>query len=339
MELKEIGEFGFIERFSSGFKSLLPDNVIGIGDDCAVLPLDETSDLLVTTDMLIEDIHFLRDKITPWQLGYKSVAVNLSDIAAMGGTPLGTFLSIAVPPGIDVEYLDQFMDGYRAVSNKYVSPLYGGDTTKSAKYLSVNVCAIGKCPRGKAKLRSNAQSGDLICVTGYLGDSAGGLKAIQENTEYSADIEYLLQRHHLPEPRITEGLVLSSFDGVNAMMDISDGIASDLPHILKASGKSARVQLDRLPLSDPLKRISVSRNWNTEELASAGGEDYELLFTVSPDELEKVELSFKEKSGKPLYQIGIIGEGKPEIYWYRNEHKVDFLKKGFNHFTGESNEL
>ena len=162
MELKEIGEFGFIERFAPDFKTLLPKNVLGIGDDCAILPIDETSDLLVTTDMLIEDIHFLRGKITPWQLGGKSVAVNLSDLAAMGGTPLGTFLSIAIPPGIDVEYLDEFMIGYHAISDKYATPLYGGDTTRSVKHLAINVCAIGKCPKGTARLRRNAQSGDLI---------------------------------------------------------------------------------------------------------------------------------------------------------------------------------
>ncbi len=332
MELKEIGEFGFIERFAPDFKALLSEKVLGIGDDCAILPMDETSDLLVTTDMLIEDIHFLRDKITPWQLGYKSVAVNLSDIAAMGGTPLGTFFSIAIPPGIDVEYLDEFMKGYHDISDKYATPLYGGDTTKSVKHLAINVCAIGKCPKGKAKLRRNAQSGDLICVSGNLGNSAGGLQTILNKVETSSDVEYLLQRHNLPEPRIKEGQTLLSFPGVHAMMDISDGIASDLVHILKASKKAARIDLEKLPLSESLKRICALQNWSAEELATGGGEDYELIFTVAPEQLNDIQKEFKHQLGKTVYPIGEIKEGEPAIEWYKNRQKVIFSKAGFNHF-------
>ncbi len=332
MQLKEIGEFGFIERFAPDFKALLSEKVLGIGDDCAVLPMDETSDLLVTTDMLIEDIHFLKDKISAWQLGYKSVAVNLSDIAAMGGTPLGTFLSIAVPPGIDVEYMDEFMKGYHDISEKYATPLYGGDTTKSVKHLAINVCAIGKCPKGKAKLRRNAQSGDLICVTGNLGDSAGGLQAMLNKMETSADIEYLLQRHYLPEPQIKEGQALLGFSGVHAMMDISDGIASDLVHILKASNKTARIDLEKLPLSEPLKRVCAAQNWSPDELAVGGGEDYELLFTVASEQLDELQNIFSKQTGKAVHVIGEIKIGEPEIQWHKNGQKVVLSKAGFNHF-------
>ncbi len=332
MELKEIGEFGFIERFAHGFNSLLSKNVLGIGDDCAILPMDKTSDLLITTDMLIEDIHFLRDKITAWQLGYKSVAVNLSDLAAMGGAPLGTFLSVAVPPGIDVEYLDDFMRGYHAVSDKYATPLYGGDTTRSANHLAINVCAVGKCPKGKARLRRDAQSGDLICVTGCLGDSAGGLQAILNKVETSVDVRYLIQRHNLPEPRISEGQALLGFSGVNAMMDISDGIASDLVHILKASEKTACVDLEKLPLSEPLKRVSDLQNWDAKEMAASGGEDYELLFTLVPGKLSELQQLFSSRFGKAVYPIGEVEEGEPVIQWYKNGQKVVFSKGGFNHF-------
>ncbi|SHE72484.1 thiamine-phosphate kinase [Mariniphaga anaerophila] len=332
MELKEIGEFGFIERFAPEFKTLLSKNVMGIGDDCAILPMNENSDLLVTTDMLIEEIHFLRDKITPWQLGYKSVAVNLSDIAAMGGTPLGTFLSIAIPPGISVEYLDEFMNGYHAISDNYETPLYGGDTTRSVKHLAINVCAIGKCPKGEARLRRNAKTGDLICVTGNLGDSAGGLQSMLSQLKTSEDIEYLLQRHHLPEPQMKAGQTLLGFSGVHAMLDISDGIASDLVHILKASKKSAHINLEKLPLSDPLKRVCELQNWSPEELASGGGEDYELLFTLAPEQLNDLQKAFSSRVGKPFYVIGEIENGEPVIQWYKNGQKVAFSKAGFNHF-------
>lgn len=332
MELKEIGEFGFIERFSPEFKSLLTKNVFGIGDDCAILPMNDTEDLLVTTDMLIEDIHFLREKITPWQLGYKSVAVNLSDLAAMGATPIGTFLSIAIPPGVDVEYLDELMKGYHAISDRYQTPLLGGDTTKSVKHLAINVCAIGKCPKGQAKLRSGAQAGDVVCVTGSLGDSAGGLQVLLNQLESNEDTDYLLKKHHQPEPRIEPGQALVNLNGVHSMMDISDGIASDLKHILKASRKAARVDLNKLPTSPQLKRVSQEQNWQLEELAVGGGEDYELLFTLEANQLEPLQRLFQEQFGQTVFPIGVIEEGEPEIHWLKDGKEAQFGKTGFNHF-------
>lgn len=332
MKLKEIGEFGFIERFSGSFKDLVTKNLTGIGDDCAILPMNEQEDLLVTTDLLMEDVHFLRSAITPGQLGYKSVAVNLSDIASMGGTPIGTFLSIAIPPDMDVEYLDELMAGYHAISQKYNVPLLGGDTTKSVKHLAINVCVLGTIEKGKARLRSMAQTGDAICVTGNLGDSAGGLKVLLDGLEKTGDYACLLQRHHLPEPRIPEGNLLKEFEGVHAMMDISDGIASDLKHILKASGKSARVNLDQLPVSDELKRACLNQGWSSEELASGGGEDYELLFTVTAEKLGALKKAYEEQFQKPLYVIGQIEEGEAQIQWLRNGETVEFRKGGFNHF-------
>ncbi len=332
MKLKEIGEFGFIDRFSPSFKELLTKNLTGIGDDCAILPMNDQEDLLVTTDLLMEDVHFLRSAITPGQLGYKSVAVNLSDIASMGGTPIGTFLSIAIPPDMDVEYLDELMDGYHAISQKYNVPLLGGDTTKSVKHLAINVGVLGKIEKGKARLRSMAQAGDAICVTGPLGDSAGGLQVVLNDLVQAGDYSYLVGRHHLPEPRLPEGEFLATFGGVNAMMDISDGIASDLKHILKASGKLARVNLDQLPVSDELKRVCQGQGWMVDELASGGGEDYELLFTIAADRVEALQEAFTSQFGKSFTVIGQIKEGDPQIQWSRNGSTVEFSKGGFNHF-------
>lgn len=332
MKLKEIGEFGFIDRFSGSFKELVTKNLTGIGDDCAILPMNDDEDLLVTTDLLMEDVHFLRSAITPEQLGYKSVAVNLSDIAAMGGTPIGTFLSIAIPPDMDVEYLDKLMDGYHTISQKYQVPLLGGDTTKSVKHLAINVCVLGTIKKGQARMRSMAQTGDMVCVTGRLGDSAGGLQVILDGLNQSEDHNYLLERHHQPEPRLPEGAFLAANGGVHAIMDISDGIASDLKHILKASARSARVDLDQLPLSDELKRVSQTQGWKIDELASGGGEDYELLFTVAADRVETLQNAFTSQFGKSFTVIGQIEEGEPQIQWLRNGCAVEFSKGGFNHF-------
>lgn len=332
MKLKEIGEFGFIERFSPEFKHLLTSKLTGIGDDCAILPMNDEEELLVTTDILVEDVHFLRSAITPRQLGYKSVAVNLSDIAAMGGEPIGTFLSIAIPADVEVEYLDELMKGYHAISEKYGVPLLGGDTTKSLKHLAVNVCVLGKIAKGQARLRSMARPGDLVCVSGRLGDSAGGLQVLLHQPEKDADTDYLLMRHHQPEPQLPEGKFLAESGAVHAMMDISDGIASDLKHILKASQQGAEVLLEQLPVSPVLKSVCEKQNWNVEDLAAGGGEDYELLFTVVPDKFDQLQTNFLTRFNKPIFAIGRITEGPAEIHWFRNGKAVDFGKAGFNHF-------
>lgn len=332
MNLKEIGEFGFIERFKPMFGGLVNENQTGIGDDCAILPANDDEDWLVTTDLLMEDVHFLRDSIQPHDLGYKSLAVNLSDIAAMGGTPLGSFLSIAIPPDIELEYLDDFMNGFHLISQKYDTPLLGGDTTKSLKHLAINVCVIGKCGRNEARRRNMAQVGDSVCVTGYLGDSAGGLQILLNQLGPGLNTDYLLRRHHKPEPRIHEGRFLAGFQAVHAMMDVSDGIASDLNHILKASGVSANIHLDQLPVSSELTEISALQGWRTTELATGGGEDYELLVTISRDELETIQREFLEKFGFPLVQIGTITSGNGPIRWYDKTKEIGFQQTGFDHF-------
>lgn len=332
MNLKEIGEFGFIERFKPMFAHLVPSDVISIGDDCAIIPANDREDWLVTTDLLMEDVHFLRDAITPEQLGYKALAVNLSDIAAMGGTPIGSFLSIAIPADMEVEYLDGIMRGFHILSEKYNCPLLGGDTTKSVKKLAINVCVMGKCARGTARQRSMAQVGDAICCTGLLGDSAGGLQSIFKQARITEDVRYLIEKHHAPEPRMAEGQWLATQTGVQAMMDISDGIASDLKHILKASGVGASLQLDAIPLSRQLQTVSQELGFDALEQATGGGEDYELLLTVATDRLPAVQKSFQEKFGKMLYCIGSVTEGAPEISWYRGDEAVQFGKSGFNHF-------
>jgi thiamine-monophosphate kinase len=332
MELKEIGEFGFIERIKPWFSNLVQETQMGIGDDCAIIPINDEEDLLVTTDLLLEDVHFLRSAITPKQLGYKSLAVNLSDIAAMGGNPVGSFLSIAIPSDIDVEYLDAFIKGYHELSAKYNTPLLGGDTTKSMKHLAINVCIIGKCPKGKARKRSMALADDAVCVTGYLGDSAGGLQVILNKLKPSPHCTYLLNKHRLPEPLLSEGQFLATFSEVHAMMDISDGIASDLNHILNASSVAANINLDWLPISEQLASVTKKQGWDAIELAVGGGEDYELLLTVAADKLVTIQKEFLTKFNKPLIQIGTIIQKSPCIKWFIGGEEVNINKKGFNHF-------
>ena len=316
-DIKSLGEFGLIEQIKKNFSA--PQGVTGIGDDCAIIPQRDGLDTLVSTDMLVEGSHFLMDDISPYQLGWKSAAVNISDIAGMGGQPTSTFLSFALPKGLSSEWIGEFVRGYREISDLFSTPLLGGDTTSSPDRLCINVTVLGQCPHGAARKRSDALEGDLICCTGYLGDSGGGLNVILKGAERDADALELIRRHYLPMPRVKEGLILSATPGVHAMMDISDGIGSDLRHILKASGKGAVIDTKSLPLSDELRRTCGRNGWDPVECATGGGEDYELLFTISP-EAEK-GLTIKH------HVIGRI-TGGDTLEWAGSDE--DYM--GFRHF-------
>lgn len=344
--LKDVGEFGFIESFSESFKHLLKDNITGIGDDCAVFAKDGTTDTIFTTDLLAEGVHFIREKISAFELGYKSVAVNLSDIAAMGGVAKGTFLSIAVPPTLSYDYLDELMRGYYAISKEFDVPLLGGDTTKSLRDLVINVGVVGEIEHDRAKMRSMACVDDIICVTGSLGDSAGGLQIVLAEKDrdalYDCSLQnshkgYLVKRHYLPKPRLCEGRVLSRLDAVHAMMDISDGIGSDLQHILKMSNVSAEIDVDKLPISTQLRGCFGEKGeLYLRNLAISGGEDYELLFTVDRYEIDAVRALLKNETGTELHEIGRIvplASGSPSVTWLECGVKLDEFFGGFDHFA------
>ncbi|MFO8002037.1 MAG: thiamine-phosphate kinase [Marinilabilia sp.] len=337
MKLSEIGEFGVIERFARHFKDMTGNKITGIGDDCAIMPMDDHYEQVITTDLLIEEIHFLRSKISPFNLGYKSLAVNLSDIAAMGGRPTGSFLSVAIPPDMEVEFMDEFIEGYRALSGKYGVPLLGGDTTKSPGKLVINVCVTGITERGKARMRSQARPGDVVCVTGPLGDSAGGLKVLLANHEAEEEFRPLLNWHWKPEPAVNEGLWLARQEAVHAMIDLSDGIASDLEHIVRGSNTGALIDVDKVPLSHALKQASEKHGWNALEMALTGGEDYRLLVTIGPEYYKIIKEAYDQHFSEPLASVGYITEQTPgKIGWTQNGKAVELDKGGFNHFSDKT---
>ena len=318
IRLADLGEFGLIERIRARFPA--PEGVTGIGDDCAVLRPGYNQDTLVSTDMLVEGTHFLREDIPPFDLGWKSAAVNLSDIAAMGGKPTGTFLSLALPAGLPVAWIEAFLDGYAELSKRFDVPLLGGDTTASPDRICINVTVLGECPCGRSRLRSSAAVDDLICVTGPLGDSAAGLKAILEGVERDADVQTLIDRHYRPMPRVAEGQELRLNLGVHAMMDISDGIGSDLQHILDASEVGAQIDRSAIPLSLSLKRVCARQGWDPLALALGGGEDYELLFTCT----RQAEML----SCVPHFVIGRITKRS----YSSSSAGADWRISGFDHF-------
>lgn len=333
--LKNIGEFGLIDRIKSMFPA--PEGVTGIGDDCAVIPQQDGFETLVSTDMLVENSHFIRSHVKPYQLGWKSAAVNFSDIAAMGGTPVCSFLSLALPPDVTGEWMDEFIRGYKDISDRYGFALLGGDTTSSREGISICVTVMGRAPAGTSRRRNDAGVGDNICVTGPLGDSGLGLELILSGKKNLNDVEAaLVERHYLPMPRIDEGMKLSSTPGVHAMMDISDGVASDLLHILASSGVRAVVDCATIPLSrEAGEYCACAEGVNAKACKAAlcGGEDYELLFTATDEALAKLG-----EKGVPYYKIGRIveensGDGASPVSWESVPEGLDPDGiMGFRHF-------
>ncbi len=332
--LKDIGEFGFIKRFSENFKAHLPKGFEGIGDDCAVMPFNDKEVMLITTDMLIERQHFLPDKISPFELGYKSLAVNLSDIAAMGGYPVSAFLSIGIPPETTLDWLDDFFKGIKHLADNSKTLLLGGDTTRVNDSIAINIAVIGRCQKHLIKKRSGASEGDVIVVTGYLGDSGGALQAMNENLDVTSDIENLIHQHHMPKPHLVEGEILSSHREVTSMLDVSDGIYSDIRHIMEQSGVGARIFIDQIPVSSSLQRTSDKHHWNTDEITLTGGEDYCLLATIKKHSLQKVKQVYENLLSRPLFAIGeITNTGQLELF--KEGKKVTLTKTGFDHFRAE----
>ena len=290
--MKRYGEFDFIGDISRMFAKIPKNGFEGIGDDCAVLPIGGDEALVFTSDMLNEGIHFLTDKSTAYQIGYKSLMVNISDVAAMGAKPVATLLSLALPEECLGEWVGEFMRGYHTASKRYGISLIGGDTTRSQSGVCVNVTAIGRAPMSNIKRRSAAKIGDRIMVTGSLGASAAGLRDVLAGKFKTRNARI----HLMPEARVEEGEWLGKQPEVRAMMDISDGIASDLQHIADCSGKSIVITERSIP-------IAKGATW---EDAFCGGEDYELLLTVDKRKSDELAQRFKEQFGKPLYEIGRV---------------------------------
>lgn len=340
--MKDLGELGFIERIRNAF----PHNgsaVLGIGDDCAAIPIDQQRSMLVSTDILTEGIHFTAE-ISGFDLGYKSLAVNLSDIAAKGGRPTYCFLSVCLPSHTQLSFVDEFIHGFSSLAKLHGVALLGGDTSGSLGPITVSVTIMGEILHKNLKLRSAALAGDQICVSGPLGDSLLGLQLIQANSELSKKLsklnfkipqnlkQVLRQRHWRPTPQIQEGIFLSSLDSVHAMMDLSDGLKTDLARMCKASACGAAIHLENIPLSSEAREFCGFLDWDPAEAGVVGGEDYQLLLTVAPNALQETQKLFKGQFGRELYCLGTIIEANQGITYLRAGKKTDIQLDGFQHF-------
>ena len=309
-----VAEFDLIRRYFAVHAPQHPFNQLGIGDDCALLTVPQGYQLAVTTDTMVENVHFFADA-DPELLGHKLLAVNLSDLAAMGAEPFAVTLALTLPK-IDADWLQAFSRGFMNLAKLHRVDLIGGDTTSGP--LTLTVQAMGTVPQGRALLRSGAQVGDLIYVTGPLGNAGLGLKIKQGFA--CADSEPMLQSLHQPQPRIAEGLVLRGI--ANACIDISDGLAADLGHILEKSAVGARLEWARLPLSKPmLDYIELTGDW---ALPLTAGDDYELCFTVAPDAANQLP--------EGVHCIGVI-DAALGLRIERAGRLENLESKGFEHFS------
>jgi thiamine-monophosphate kinase len=326
LNIAKLGEFGLIERIA-GKAPLKPGVRIGIGDDAAAVETGAGLVTLVTTDMLVEGVHFDLAYSDPFSLGRKSLSVNLSDIAAMGGVPRYFLLSMAIPQDLPVEFIDTFIDGILAMGNEFGVSLIGGDTSSSGKGLIISVTLMGEQSPDLVVPRGGALPGDLICVTGVLGDSALGLSLLKVGVSGG-----LAVRKHLdPVPRVREGIRLAEGKFPSAMIDVSDGLLADLGHILDLSGVGARLFPERLPLSDDYIAQQGLVGGDFYALPLSGGEDYELLFTTSPDKIASVQ-SVMTEIGTRCTVIGEItaASGISIITATGEEYLQEH--QGYNHF-------
>ena len=310
-------EFGLIDFAARLFADVDRHGWEAIGDDCTVLDIGGGEVVALTTDMLVEGVHFLRGATPARELGRKALAVNLSDVAAMGLRPVATLLSVALPHGAEQEWAREFIEGYSELSHREGVALVGGDTTSSKEGIAINVVAIGRGAAAPVKRRSAACVGDVVFVAGELGGSALGLDDIlagRYDTPYAA-------LHRNPEAQTAEGAWLGGRSEVHAMMDLSDGLASDLVHILRASSCGAVIDVENIPAAGGNVRAAV-----------CGGEDYKLLLTASAEGAEELQRDFHETFGRELYRVGRIVASEPRIQWRERGVDIDPGWHGFVHF-------
>jgi thiamine-monophosphate kinase len=329
MDLREIGEFGLINRIRKWITSSDPALIQGIGDDVAVIEMG-VKVLLVTTDILIEGIHFDRAWTDPYQLGRKALAVNLSDIASMGGIPKYFLISMGLPQKLPLSFVSSFYLGLKKEAKRFRAELIGGDTSLSQKIV-INICLLGEEEKRDLLFRKGARVGDDLFVSGTLGDAALGLKILQEKGKIK-EADGLIKKHLSPRPRVELGQAIAKHHWATSMIDVSDGLLIDTSHLLQESGVGAQVWEDRIPLSRSYRKWIQSFSKDHFQFALSGGEDYELLFTA-PSEIRDRISSLARSLKIPITRIGEILPKKAGLRIMRKDWKVHSPSRlGFEHF-------
>lgn len=337
-ELSELGEFGLIDHLTKKFENKNSSTIKGIGDDAAVLFLNQNESTLISTDILIEGIHFNLMYMPLKHLGYKAVAVNVSDICAMNGVAEQITVSIAVSSRFPIEALEELYEGINLACTNYKVDLVGGDTTTTTSGLTISVTAVGKVNNEKIAYRSGAKEFDLLVVSGDLGGAYMGLQLLERekevfnaNPNIQPDLDghdYILQRQLKPEARKDIITFLNELDVTpTSMIDISDGLASEILHICKSSNVGCHVYDEKIPIDAQTSIAAIDFNLDPHTCALNGGEDYELLFTIKQADFDKI------KGNPNMTVIGHITDPNDGIYYVdKNGSAIELIAQGWNHF-------
>lgn len=337
-DVNELGEFGLIDRLTKNVDQKVDSTEFGIGDDAAVITVSDNTSLLVSTDMLIEGVHFNLMYMPLKHLGYKAVAVNVSDICAMNGVAEQITVSIAVSSRFPIEALEELYDGINTACQMYNVDLIGGDTTTSLTGLTMSITAIGRAKKKEISYRSGANEFDLLVVTGDLGAAFVGLQVLERekevfkaNPNIQPDLDghdYIMERQLKPEARIDVIRFLKELNVVpSAMIDISDGLASEIMHLCKASNVGCRVYDEKLPIDGKTSMTAIEFNLDPVTCALNGGEDYELLFTVKQDDFDKI------KGNPHMTVIGHVTDQTDGMYYVdKNGAVIELRAQGWDHF-------
>lgn len=334
-------EFDFINSLRKRVESLATQSLVaGIGDDAAVVRNAAGKDTVITADLLVEDIDFHRTTTPPYLLGHKALAISLSDVAAMGARPLCSLISIGVPDDVwQTDFLDRLYDGLLDLANRYGVQLIGGDTSRTTDKIVIDSIVTGECGGGASVMRSGAKAGDQIFVTGSLGAAAAGLRLIERGAhlaeqnlgdEDSQKLDHILLRQLRPEPRVGWGMVLGSERLATAMIDLSDGLSSDLNHLCEASGVGALIDSSLLPIDDRVQELCGRRALDPLQLALHGGEDFELLFTVKPENAARLP---RRVDGVEIKRIGEITTASEGVKISEGSRTWELKAGGWMHFS------
>ena len=318
------------DRIHTFFKPLAThEAALELLDDVAILSPKAGMQIILTTDAISQGIHFIGDE-PPSEIAQKLMRVNLSDIAAKGGVPIGYLLDIMLPRELTDEWFENFASGLARDQKEFGLSLLGGDTISTSGTPSFSMTMIGEVPNGKALLRSGAKAGDAIVVSGNLGEGAAGLLASCKKLSAISDIDaaYLISRYRLPQPRLAAGRAMQNI--ANASMDISDGLMQDLGHMCKASGVGATVHVETIPITASIRKLWLSGDMTTEDIV-AGGDDYELLFALPPAQISNLP-KLSKKAGAPLTIIGEFTDAHSDVRLQRDGNLVSLTKQGYSHF-------
>jgi thiamine-monophosphate kinase len=338
MQVGACGEFALIARLQQRLAASGGAQVVrGIGDDCAILRPAAGMDLLVTTDTQEEGVHFRRDWATPQDIGWRCLAVNVSDIAAMGGRPLGAVIALSLPPTLEVAFVEALYDGLYELATAYDCPIVGGNISKTAGGVSVTITVLGEVPHGQSLCRSGAQVGDDIWVTGDLGGAKAGLEALLHPEAVAGlPTTEILQRYRRPRPRLREAQYLRQHGTLHSLLDLSDGLSSDLAHICEESRVGARLEAVYIPISAEVHRVAQALHTDPLAFALHGGEDFELCFTAPPAALDAVQQAFAAQFCCPLVRIGTIESGAGITLGFPDGTQQALGAHGYDHFRTNS---